>query len=60
MPTKRQIEGWIRMLEKRKKALAKERDALNDLLDELEELRGSCDAALEALQNAVEHLSELV
>jgi hypothetical protein len=54
-----EFEGIIAEIEKRRDAVGKERDRLDDLIGELEGLRDSCDRAYCDLQNARDALSEL-
>ena len=60
MATKRQIDGWLKTLERRQKAVAAERDKIDVALDEMNGLRESCDKAWASLQDARDALSELV
>jgi hypothetical protein len=48
----------IKLIEKRRDAIGKERDKLNELIGELEALRDCCDRAWDDLQNAADALSE--
>ena len=48
----------IREIEKRREAVGKERDKLDELIDELSALRESCDSAWHDLRSAVDALSE--
>lgn len=57
---KRTVLGWDRKIEERQNAVAKERDKLDALIGEIEELRECCDRAYYDLQNARDALSELV
>lgn len=50
----------ISELERRKKALAAERDKLRDFESEVSELADTSDRALDALEEAIDCLSELV
>jgi chromosome segregation ATPase len=47
-------------LEREQKAVAKNRDNLDELINEVSMLRESCDRAWDALQSARDALSELV
>ena len=49
-----------REIEKRQKAIAKERDKLDELISELTSLRDCCERAWDDLQMARDALSELV
>lgn len=60
MATKKQIEGWIKQLQKRMDGVAAERDKIDDALDELGMMKDTCDRAYENLQDARDALSELV
>lgn len=53
------ISTMIKQIEKRRDAVGKERDRLDDLIGELEGLRDSCDRAWADLQSARDALSEL-
>lgn len=53
------ISTMIKQIEKRRDAVGKERDRLDDLIGELEGLRDSCDRAWDDLQSARDALSEL-
>jgi Mg2+ and Co2+ transporter CorA len=55
--TEKQI---IKALKKRQEAVAKERDRLRDLQDEVEMLLDSVDRANKLLEAAIDALSELV
>lgn len=48
----------IKLIEKRRDAVGKERDKLDAMVDELMALRETCDAAWHDLQSAIDHLSE--
>lgn len=54
------IKKTIKQLDARMKAVAAERDKLDDLIDNLEGLKESCIRAHDALQDARDALSELV
>ena len=60
MATKRQIQSWMKTIEKRQQAIAKERDKLDEVIAEMEGLKESCDRAHDSLQHARDALSELV
>ena len=53
------ITTMIKEIEKRRDAVGKERDRLDELIGELEGLRDSCDRAWCDLQSARDALSEL-
>jgi chromosome segregation ATPase len=53
------ISTIIKQIEKRRDAVGKERDKLDDLISELEELRNCCERAWDDLQTARDALSEL-
>lgn len=59
MANKRQIDGWIKSLEKRKTAIGKERDRLSAWLMEIDQLIETCERAYEDVQAAIDALSEL-
>ncbi len=50
----------IKALEKHKRDIAKSRDALRDIEDEIKGLRYTADRGIEALEEAIEALSEQV
>lgn len=54
------IKRAIVQLETRRKAVAKERDKLQDLKSEMDELEECCARAHDDLENAIDALSELV
>jgi len=58
--TKRTTAAMIKKLERAKATLAKDRDALRDLFDELETLKEDCEEAYDSLENAIDALSRLV
>jgi len=49
----------IKKIEQRRDAVGRERDKLDDLISELEELRDCCDRSWQDLQAARDALSEL-
>jgi hypothetical protein len=53
-------KGMIKAIEARMKAVAKERDKIEDMIGDLDGIRDSCDRAYYALQDARDALSELV
>lgn len=57
---KSQINKTIKSIEKHMKAVAKERDAIDDTISELRELSWDCEAAHNCLIEARDVLSELV
>lgn len=60
MATKTQITSWMKQIDKRKEAVGKERDKLDDLIGDLQSLKEDCDEAYDALQTARDALSRLV
>ena len=54
------IKQAIKAIQKREKALAAERDRLNDLIAELESLRDVCEDAMDSLKVAASSLSQVV
>ena len=54
------IEQATKEIEIRMKAVAEERDKLDDLIGELVELKEGCEEAYDCLQRARDALSELV
>ncbi len=57
---KRTIQSWDKKIKQRQAAVARERDKLDEQIEELEMLRESCERAWDALQDARDALSELV
>ena len=57
---KRTVKSWDAKIEARQQAVAKERDKLDEVIQEIVMLRESCDKAWDALQDARDALSELV
>ena len=57
--TQRQINSIMKKIEKHRDAVARDRDALDNAIAELEGLRGTCDEAWDNLQRARDALSEL-
>jgi len=54
------VKQWIKVIEVRMAAVAKERDKLDDAISEMEGLKENCETAYDALQTARDALSELV
>ena len=54
------IDKTIKQLANRQEGLAKERDKLRELLDEITSQLENCDYAIECIESAVDKLSELV
>ena len=57
---KSQISKWDKALKKHQDAVAKQRDALDNTIEELNMLRENCSQAWHDMQSARDHLSELV
>ncbi len=57
---KRTVKSWDAKIKARQEAVAKERDKIDEVIDEINGLRESCDRAWDALQSARDALSELV
>jgi len=57
---KSQVTKWDKVLKKHQDAVAKQRDSLDDTLQELNMLRENCSQAWDDMQSARDHLSELV
>jgi hypothetical protein len=53
-------KGWIDKIEMQMKAIADERDKIDDLISELSQLRDNCQTAYEDPYHARDALSELV
>ena len=51
--------AWIVQLEKRRDAIGAERDKLREIVEECEGLEDTCNRAHEALEQAIDALSEL-
>lgn len=60
MDTKKQVESWIKQIEKRMAGVAAERDKLDKMISSLQDLKESCTKAYDSLQEARDALSELV
>jgi len=56
----RGTKTFIVKLEASKKKLAKERDALRDLISEYEDIAESADSAIQDIENAIDTLSQYV
>ena len=54
-----EVADILKELEKRREAVGRERDALDDLSSEVDGLRETCQAAFDDISLAIEHLSEL-
>lgn len=59
MATKKQIETWKKILERRRVDVGKLRDAIRKDVDEMSALEKTCDRAADDIQNAIDALSEL-
>jgi hypothetical protein len=57
---KREINVWKKKIEKQMATIAKERDAIDSLINDLISLNDSCERAYDALHEARDALSELV
>ena len=55
---KKQIQRLMRTMENRKKIIGLERDKLRDIADEAQELEGKIDDVVDALERAIDALSE--
>ncbi|MFA5340279.1 MAG: hypothetical protein WC332_00740 [Clostridia bacterium] len=55
---KKQLKNLVKQIEKHKNNIAKERDALNDLISEFEDIAYNCDSAGHSLQEAIDELSQ--
>jgi hypothetical protein len=53
-------KNLVAQVKRHKDAIAKHRDALRDLYDDIEEVVGSADMAIQELENAIATLSEYV
>lgn len=60
MMNKRTVKSWDEKIKVRQDAVAKERDKLDEAMEEINGLRESCDRAWSSLQDARDALSELV
>jgi hypothetical protein len=60
MATKTQITAWVKQIDKRKEAIGKERDKLDDLIGEMQSLKDDMDEAFDDLLRARDALSRLV
>ena len=59
MVSEEQVKEWINKLEEHKTAIGKERDGLQELLSEIEELEENCNIAIDDIDGAIESLSYL-
>lgn len=57
---KRKVNNWIKQIERRKNSVAKERDKLDAMISEMEDLREDCDEAWRLLDDARDALSRIV
>jgi len=57
---KREIKSWMAKVKKQSQRIAKERDALRELVEEANMNLGNCDAAIELMDAAADKLSELL
>jgi len=57
---KRKTQSIIKGIDKHMKQIAKDRDKLDEFIDELTSLKEDCDEAHDCLQRARDALSELV
>lgn len=55
-----EFKSIIKQIEKRRDAVGKERDKIDEMISELESLSESCDNAWHCLQEARDRLSEYV
>ena len=55
----KKYENWIKKLEAHKIVIGKERDALDEVISDAEELKECCMTAYENIQCAIDALSEL-
>ncbi len=53
-------KNWIKQIEVHQKAVAQERDKLDEVISEMEGLREDCDDAWHHLQDARDALSKMV
>lgn len=56
----KQAKQWIKQVEKRMEAVGKERDNIDDMIQEMKELREHCLEAYDLLQQTRDVLSQLV
>lgn len=54
----RSTASILKQIEKTKNRLAKQRDELRELIDELESIEGSCVEAVQSLESAADSLSQ--
>jgi 5-enolpyruvylshikimate-3-phosphate synthase len=60
MATKRKATSWIKQIEKRMDAVAKERDRIDEMIVDLSDLKEDCENAYDSLMVARDALSEMV
>jgi uncharacterized protein YoxC len=58
--TKREIKSLISRANKLKAEIATKRDALRDLVSDIEDIEAGCDEAVECLERAADKMSELL
>jgi hypothetical protein len=54
------VETIIKEIQKKERLIAKERDALEDIILNTQHLKENCDMAIDSLQRAVDKLSETI
>jgi len=57
---KKQVSGWMKQIDKRLTAMAKERDALDDIISKFQDLEEVYTKAMDSLTEARDALSEFV
>jgi len=58
--TKSKIQKWLKAIERQQDTIEKERDRLDDMIANMEDLKDDCYEAWEHLDNARDALSRLV
>jgi predicted nucleic acid-binding Zn-ribbon protein len=59
MASKKQINTWIRQIERKRDEVGKLRDKIREMADEINALEECCERAWDDLHSAIDALSEL-
>ena len=57
---KKQVNGWLKQLDKRIAGIEKERDQLDELISKMQDLEEDCTEAIDSLVRARDALSKFV
>lgn len=58
MKTTKNLKGLLKQIKKHKEAIAKERDALREILEDVEDVVGSMNEGVIALESAIDTMSQ--